>query len=72
MAEGIFAACDFRTIWFLFDAWLPADGIRPAKIPDAPPARRTCVRLRRQAGGETEQIRIFLGHVSNETTEAHL
>ena len=31
--------------------------------------RRTCARLRHLAGGELDQIRFLLGHVSIQTTE---
>jgi len=34
--------------------------------------RRTCARLCHQAGGELDQIRFLLGHVSIQTTERYL
>lgn len=34
--------------------------------------RRTCARLCHLAGGELEQIRFLLGHVSVQTTERYL
>jgi integrase len=34
--------------------------------------RRTCARLCHEAGGELEQIRFLLGHVSVQTTERYL
>jgi integrase len=44
---------------------------KDCKIPSLAPhdLRRTCARLCHQAGGEPEQIRFLLGHVSVQTTE---
>jgi predicted nucleic acid-binding protein len=40
--------------------------------PDLADLRRGCARLCRAAGGELEQIRFVLGHVSIQTTERYL
>lgn len=58
-----------KAIWHVVKCSASRAGI-PALAPHD--FRRTCARLCRSAGGELDQIRLLLGHVSIQTTEQYL
>ena len=85
VGAGIHHGCVFRAINKAGQVW--GDGMTPKVIWDLVRAaatragierlaphdpRRTCARLCHLAGGELDQIRFLLGHVSIQTTERYL
>jgi site-specific recombinase XerD len=58
-----------KVIWAIVKANAESCGLAMIAPHDL---RRTCARLRHQAGGELEQIQFLLGHVSIQTKERYL
>jgi integrase/recombinase XerD len=58
-----------KVVWAMlrqYAAEVGVSGIAPHDL------RRTCAKLYRAAGGELEQIQLWLGHASVQTTERYL
>lgn len=58
-----------KVVWHIVREYATTAGIATLASHDL---RRTCARLCHSAGGELEQIRFLLGHVSIQTTERYL